>query len=239
MEEITKTKKWHQKWWGILIVLVLLLGLFLGVNFAWQFWQEYQDLQSGLPAFSELEQQTELTGVVNINGNYVIIPTVDDDPYLGPEDAKVTVISFQSFECPYCQQEFPIYRKIMEKYKDRVKFVWRDFEYPATIPAMAGECAEDQGKFWELHDKMFGNQANITEDNVKLWASDLGMNMIGFENCLYSEKHKWEVEKDFQDGQYAGVVGTPSFFVNGYKIQGTVSEEAWTNLLDHLLNLTN
>ncbi len=240
MEE-TYQKKWYQKWWGI-ILLIILVGLFVaGLVFGWQVLSNYQMLQQGLPALSELQTNQNISGVVNVNGEYIIVPTIDDDPSLGPKDAAVTVISFQDFQCPYCQEQFSAWRETINKYQDRVLFVFRDFAPPPSFhplsqtAALAAECAHDQNKFWEMHDLIFTRADQLSADNLKVWASQIGLDMAIFNHCFTTEKHSGEIQKDLQDAQYGGVSGTPTFFINGYRISGVISAEAWSKILDYLL----
>lgn len=238
-----KQKKWYQKWWGMLLIIFLVIVIFLACAFAYQFYISYQSIQKGIPNFENINGQTKLSGVVNVNGQYVIIPKADNDPDYGMLDAKVEVIAFEDFQCPYCQQEFTIFRQIMEEYKDRVHFVFRDYAYPPEVhdmaqsAAIAAECADDQGKFWEMHDKIFGLQEQLNVYNLKIWAGQIGLDTEIFNACLDSQKYLSEVEADFRDGQYAGVAGTPTFFINGYRIQGTITKELWEKILDYVLSL--
>ena len=170
-------------------------------------------------------------------------PTVDvsadDDPVLGSADAPVTIIEFSDFQCPFCKrfadQAWP---QIYEEYikTGKVKVVFRDFPLGFHDKAQkaheATECADDQGKFWEMHDLMFANQASISEDNYKKWAGDLGLDTTEFASCLDSGKHAQEVKDDFADGQAAGVSGTPSFFINGKKLVGAHPFATFKQVID-------
>lgn len=235
-------KKWYQKWWGILIIIFLMIVLGLVISFGIKVWQEYQGITQSGVNLGQFAEDRELSGVVEQDGEYYIIPEADDDPNMGPEDANVTVISFQDFECPYCAKAFPAYRATMERYKDRVRFVFRDHAYPPSIhpyaesAAMAAECADDQNKFWEFHDKIFLNQEQLSTTNLKVWAAELGLDVEIFNDCLDSERYRYEIEKDITEGQYGGVQGTPTFFINGHRVQGTLSEEVWSKILDYFLN---
>ena len=160
---------------------------------------------------------------------------VDDDPQLGKADAKVTIIEFGDYQCPLCRAFWrDTLPRIKKEYVDtgRVRIVFRDFPiqdiHPeATVTAMAGECAEDQGKFWEFHDKAFREQDRRGRDivrykvaDVKRWAMDIGLEAAAFNECLDSERHKAEVEKDYKDGADIGMTGTPVFFINGRAVVG-------------------
>ena len=145
-------------------------------------------------------------------------------PVKGDENAPVTIIEFSDYQCPACrgynQEIFP---KIEEEYINtgKAKYYFRDFPLSyhqyAQKAAEASRCANDQGKFWEYHSKVFESQETLSEDNLKKWATDLGMDKAKFNDCLDTGKFEEAVKKDFTDGQTAGVQGTPSFFVNGIK----------------------
>lgn len=172
--------------------------------------------------------------------------SVDDDAFIGDEKAKVTVVEFSDFQCPFCRSFWSgAYQQIKKEYIDtgKVKFVYRDyplqFHPAAQASAEATECAQEQGKFWEMHDKIFQEQAKqgtgtVTYGVVELkkWASQIGLNPAKFNECLDSGKHKSEVEKDTADGLSYGVSGTPTIFVNGYPIVGAQPFAVFKALID-------
>lgn len=159
--------------------------------------------------------------------------SLDDDPVLGNPNAPLTIVEFSDFQCPFCAkfhaQTLPL---INENYikTGKVKFVYRDFPitgiHPNALPAaLASECADDQGKFWQYHDLIFENQKNwqnleiIQSTNVfKKYAIDLGLDSSEFDSCLDSGKYLQEIQKDLDDGRAYGVTGTPGFFVGNEKI---------------------
>lgn len=165
----------------------------------------------------------------------IVPPTADDDAFLGSADAPVTIIEFSDFQCPFCRK---LWRDVLPQLKKdyidtgKVKFVYRD--YPLTGlhemaqgSAEAAECADDQGKFWDMHDKMFAEQEKkgagtiaYTIIDLKKWAGQIGLNQSQFNDCLDTEKYKSEVEKDLADGTASGVRGTPAIFINGKLISG-------------------
>lgn len=152
--------------------------------------------------------------------------SVDDDPGWGPEDAPVTIIEFSDFQCPFCSRFFTqAYPQIKQAYEGKVRFVYRDFPLAsihenAQKAAEAGECADDQGKFWDYHDMMFSNPTALDVTSLKGYASQLGLDSGAFDQCLDSGKYTEEVQKDYQDGISYGVTGTPAFFVNGLLVVG-------------------
>lgn len=154
----------------------------------------------------------------------------DDDPVLGNPDAPVTIVEFGDFQCPYCAQFFrTTEQELIEKYikTGKARLIYRDFPLNgihehAQKAAEASECADEQGNFWAYHDLLYTRQASLGMENFKLWAKEIGLNSEQFNSCLDSGKYSGEVLKDFQDGQAAGVTGTPASFVNGKSVSGAV-----------------
>lgn len=169
--------------------------------------------------------------------------SADDDPFLGDENAPITIIEFSDFQCPYCGKfDEDTLPELKEKYIDtgKIKFIYRDypleFHQYAQKAAEASECAHEQDKYWEYHDILFKNQNDLTVDDLKKYAADLKLDTNKFNECLDSSKYKEEVEKDFNDGQSYGVSGTPAFFVNGILISGAQPFSAFEEIIEQELN---
>lgn len=188
-------------------------------------------------------------GTANIKGEKVDV-SVDDDPMLGNPKAKITLVEFSDFQCPFCRSFWGgAFQQIKKEYIDtgKVKFVYRDFPlsfHPGAQPASEGaECADDQGKFWEFHDKIFGEQAKqgggtiqFSENDVREWASGVsGLDMNKWNECFNSNKYQQEVKKDFDDGSKYGVSGTPTVFINGKPVVGAQPFSAFKAEIDKLL----
>ena len=142
----------------------------------------------------------------------------------GDPNAAVTIIEYSDFECPYCGTVEPTIRQIVGDYAGRVKLYFR--HYPLSIhkyaqkASEAAECAGDQGKFWEMHDKMFANQEALDVASLKSYAAAVGVNVDKFASCLSSGMKAAAVKADLAEGQSKGVEGTPSFFINGKLLVG-------------------
>ena len=177
----------------------------------------------------------------------IVDVSADDDPFMGDKNAPVTIIEFSDFQCPFCRRFWSdTLSQIKTQYIDtgKVKLVYRDFPldsiHPGAKPAAeAAECAEDQGKFWEMHDKIFEEQNKQGQGTVqfgvtdlKNWAGELGLDQDKFDSCLDDGKYADEVAKDFQDGAQAGVQGTPSFFINGKQLSGAQPFAAFQQAID-------
>ncbi len=173
----------------------------------------------------------------SVSGDHI---TSTDDPYAGAVDAQVVVVEFADFQCPFCFQAFPVVSEIKSHYGDRIKFIYRDFPisdvHPDAEPAAeAGECAHEQGKFWEMHDKLFINQSDLSTTALKRYAMEIGLNQNRFDRCLDSNSYAAEIQEDFNDGLLSGVDGTPTFFINGREFQGTVVFQDFERIIDGLL----
>src|SRR5438874_6846028 len=133
-------------------------------------------------------------------------------PSRGPAKAPVTIVEFSDFQCPFCGREVPVIERIMKEYDGKVRLVFRhyplDFHQFAAKAAEAGACAADQGKFWELHDKMFGNQNKLAVEDLKGYAKSVGVDPVKFDKCLDSGEKKPLVDEDQKAGNDAGVNGT-------------------------------
>ncbi len=164
---------------------------------------------------------------------------VDDDPAKGSEKAPVTIVEFSDYQCPYCSRAEAVVKQILENYKDKVRFVYRDFPLPmhpqASKASEAAQCARDQGKFWEYHDALYADQSKLAPADLQATAERLGLKAEAFRTCLESGKYAEEVSKDLADGQKAGVSSTPSFFVNGIPVTGAREYSAFAEVIDREL----
>jgi len=159
-----------------------------------------------------------------------------DDPIYGSPDAPVIIVEFSDFQCPYCSRVNPTMEQVKSTYGDKVAIVFRDFPLPmhkeAPKAGEAAQCANDQGKFWEYHDKLFANQRALKDENLKAYAVELGLEVAAFDSCLDSGKYTAEVEEDKKAGAAVGVAGTPAFFVNGQFLNGARPFDSFKELID-------
>jgi protein-disulfide isomerase len=154
----------------------------------------------------------------------------------GPATAPVTIVEFSDFQCPFCSKLLPILEQVKTKYGDKVRIVFRQFPLPihpnAQKAAEASLCANEQGKFWEMHDAMFKNQQELAVDNLKSKAATIGLKAEQFNSCIDSGKFAAQIKVDEDEGIAAGVSGTPAMFVNGRFINGLVSLDQVTQVVD-------
>ncbi len=166
----------------------------------------------------------------------------DDDPTAGNPNAQIVIVEFADFQCPFCFQAFPIVHQLINTYGDQIKFVYRDFPISNSHPyaqkaAEAGECAQAQGRFWEMHDKMFQNQADLSVAALKEYAAEIGLDTQNFDECLDGGSFATEVAQDFSDGVAAGVIGTPTFFINGRPFTGAITYDNFASIIEQLIDL--
>ena len=178
-------------------------------------------------------------------GRYFDLPGADDDPSLGDENAPLTLIEFSDFQCPFCKKfHDKILPEIRRDFIDTglVRLVYRDFplmEYPthsmAERAAEAAECAHEQGKFWEYHDKIFEKPRQITDSILKIYVNELDLDAYEFELCTTSRKYRGEVQKDFDDGKNF-ISGTPTIFINDLSISGSHPYETYKQVIESELS---
>lgn len=220
----------------VTLLIFLILLVLAGIIFLAQVLYYVKQIKSGeMPPLETAGEQKDIAAIVLSNELLT-----EDDPSFGPKDAKVHIVEFGDFQCPYCKEAFPIVKKILSEYGNRIHLVFRDFPlldmHPEALKAAeATECAQEQGKFWQLHDKIFQNQDRLSDSNLKLWARQLGLEPGKFNSCLDSGKYYDEVLEDLEAGIKAGVTGTPTFFINGYKVPGIISEENFKRIIMELL----
>ena len=162
---------------------------------------------------------------------------LEGKPSTGPKDAPVTLIEFSDFHCPFCKRVGPTIDKLVENYPKKIRRVWRhfplSFHQGADRTHEASQCAADQGRFWEYHDKVFENQEVLSGGDAALnrLADEAGLKRKKFEECLASGKYKGTIQNDVSAGEAAGVRGTPAFFINGQLVSGAQPYENFEKIV--------
>ncbi len=171
----------------------------------------------------------------NILDDAVTIPT-KGAPVTGAQNARVTLVEFSDFQCPYCAQAFQNLKAVLQAYPNEVRLVFKQFPLDthsqAQGAAIAALAANKQGKFWELHDRMFMNRTNLSRPAIVGLAGGLGMDMKQFQADLDSPDLAKAVQKDLNDGLEAGVMGTPTLFIDGQKYNGMITLQNLKPILD-------
>ncbi|TRZ55421.1 hypothetical protein D4Q76_00525 [archaeon] len=159
--------------------------------------------------------------------------------FLGSANAKVVVVEYSDFQCPACGAAEPTVEQIIHTYGNQIKFVYKNFPLSghqyAQKAAEAAECAGAQGKFWEMHGRLFANQQALRITDLKNYAQQFGLNATDFNSCLDSGAAAANVKADFNEGLAQKVSGTPAFFVNGRLIEGAQPFEEFKTVIDQEL----
>lgn len=236
-------KPWHKRWWGVPVIILSAMILFFLTASAFYLIGEIRNAKLGLNKtdFKLSGQQYDAAS--------------GDHYWLGSSKAKITVVEFGDFACPFTEQAFPTIRELSVKYKNDIKFIWRDYpvvtDYSANL-ALAARCAGEQGLFWLMHDKLFQNQAaivalasqtdqadtgqKVTEQLVAT-ANQIGANTAKFKDCLNKQKYLPQIQQDLTDGHAFGIIagsegGTPTYFINGYKIPGDIPRDTFIKIIE-------
>ena len=156
----------------------------------------------------------------------VSIPTTGS-PSTGPQNARITLVEFSDFQCPYCAAVVPEIQALLKAYPTQIKLIFKeyplDFHSQADLAAAAAIAAHKQGKFWAMHDAMFANRNDLSRKNILDLAKKNGIDLNRFERDIDSTEVRETVVRDIQDGDRAGVEGTPTMFVNGQRYNGPIA----------------
>jgi protein-disulfide isomerase len=162
----------------------------------------------------------------------------DRDHTQGPADARVTLVEYGDYECPYCGAAYPIVKEVQQRMEDRLQFVFRNFPITTSHPhaeqaAEAAEAAASQGTFWEMHDLLYENQKKLRDEDLRGYAVQLGLDLDTFDRELAEHVHAARVREDFMSGVRSGVNGTPTFYVNGERHDDSYQLETLLAALEH------
>lgn len=221
---------------GLQLVLLLVFG--------WQIIDIKQQLGGGSASAKVIARNTQPTPAGDTGAAAVADIVVTADEHMqGGDNAKVTIVEYSDFECPFCGRAYPTVNQVMETYGEDVRLVYRHFPLNSIHPqaqkaAEASECAADQGKFWEFHDKVFENQELLSggATQLKKWAGELGLNASKFASCLDSGEKADIVQAGLDSGSAAGVTGTPAFFINGVALVGAQPFSSFQQVIDEQLS---
>lgn len=243
---ILPTKKpWYKTGRGVglfffLSILIVTIFIFIGFfgYYAWQI--KYGDIRQIEQAFEDSKFSVASNLANNINSTKIIIEDWPRyihafNPTSGELGAPVTIIVFIDFQCPYSQEAYPVFKIVSEKYADIVKVVFKhlsvnDIHPEAMQAADAATCAQAQGRFWDYYDKLF-MAPSLDTDTLVLEANDLGLHMEDFVACLDGEAYREQINTDSLDAVSMGVRGTPTYFVNGLKVEGAITADEWDRII--------
>lgn len=194
---------------------------------------------------------TALSGLIAGGGQgepqEMVIPEmselVDNDPFIGPEDAPIVMVEFSDFNCGYCKRFHDTTLKpLLEQYDGQIRFVYRDFAIlgdTSVTSAVASECAHEQDRFWEYHDLLFAHQGEFGRDKLIEYADLIGLDIEQFTVCYDEQETLEDVSFDSATAQQMGIGGTPGFVINGQFVSGAQPLEVFTQIIDEQLALTD
>lgn len=231
----------------LLVILLIIAAFLIGVLVTKVQYLEKGQTAATNPAPAQQAAQQPQQGLTD--GQKVTIGN-GHFPALGKEDAKVTIVEFADFRCPFCENFFTQTEpQIIKDYVDtgKAKLYFRQFAFlgdASVVAANAAECANEQGKFWDYYNYLYKNQPSESDtsmyntDTLTQSATNLGMNGDQFRSCLSSKKYNANVSKDLSEGQTAGVSGTPTIFINGIAVVGAQPYSAFKTIIDQELAKT-
>jgi protein-disulfide isomerase len=163
-----------------------------------------------------------------------------DGPSKGPSGARITIVEFSDFQCPYCQRSLATIQQVLAKYPSDVRLVYRHLPLDRIHPhargaAEASACADEQGLFWDYHDKLFQNNRALAKEDLLRYASETGLDAPRFQACVEERRFKDKVEADLQAARAVGITGTPAFVVNGVLLSGAQPPEEFYEIIDAAL----
>ncbi len=217
---------------GIFLALVILFLAKVGYTY-------FQIMRGNAPlptSFSGISVDSKIASMPPADAALQKALATYDDPDMGnAANPILTIVEFADFGCPYSKEANYI-PQLLSSFTDRVRFVYRDFPvlelHPtAALAGEAGECAQEQKRFFDYADKVFRNQNDISDAALRRYAREIGLNPVTFDECLDSHRYKAEVEQDRTDGIAAGVRGTPTFFINGQRIEGAIPQKIFERII--------
>lgn len=228
----------------VLATVLVVLGIVAALAFAWRVAHFSRLIRSGELRPSDLAFLSRYTpgALASLPANPAAAKDVEDPsaPALGGDGAKLTIVEFADFQCPYSKESSAVMRALAAKYGESIRYEYREFPldeiHPdAFLASVAAECAHAQGKFWEYHDKLYLSTSDLGEARLKAVAREVNLDAGAFDRCLAGQKTLSAVEEDLRVGLEAGVRGTPTFFLNGAIVPGSIPEDVLVRLIDQAL----
>lgn len=240
---LSRLRGWRLAEWIFVFFVVSILGWF-----CYSIIHYYLAIRSGVS--NPLLDQRLQSSIASQIANHKVTPEdlvrlqPPSAPAFGNPEAKLVVVEFIDFSCPYSLDSFSAVREIMQRYQDRIYFIARDFPvdeiHPrATSAALAARCAHEQGRYWPYHDKLFTNQTRHEDADLLRYAEELDLNTESFEVCLTDRRYADRLQTELADGLRAGVEGTPTFFFNGIKVQGALNVQTLEFIIKTFLKQPN
>jgi protein-disulfide isomerase len=225
--------------WGMITLFALIIGWF-----GYYLIRYYRAIRSGdsNPLLDQRLEASLSSAMANqkVTEEDLLRLQPTSAPALGNPAAKLVIVEFLDFGCPYCRDSFPAVRELIQRYQDQIYFIARDFPvdslHPrATAAALAARCAHEQGLYWPYHDKLFATQDQQQDEDLRRYAQEVGLNVPSFDQCYKEKRYQDRIQGEIADGLRAGVEGTPTFFFNGIRIQGALDGKTLEFLIKKFL----
>ena len=240
-------KTWYKRWWGRLLIVLIIVLIIAMIYLLFLIINNIRHIQRGdirIPATGQWISESQFRE----NQKETAERLTEDDPWLGAVEPIINVVVYESFGCPYCKENQVDIKQLLQQFSAVVRLIVKDFPNEGTHPNvmnahLAAACANEQGKYWEYRDVLYDNQAteetpeNFSKDNLKKLAKSTGLNMQQFNKCLDEDKYDQEIRQDFAGGVQIGVVGTPTYLINGNLIPGEIKFDIWQKIVAYILNV--
>jgi len=212
-------------------------------NFAKQGDRKLEDLRDQIESYLTGRRSAEVPRRLRERAKVEVLLTAPrydvaaEGPSKGPADARITIVEFSDFQCPYCQRALATVDEVLAKYPEDVRLVYRHLPLDRIHPnargaAEAAACAEEQGQFWAYHDRLFQNNRALGKEDLLRYATDAGLDATRFQACFDERRFKDKVEADLQAARAVGISGTPAFVVNGILLSGAQPAEEFYKVID-------
>jgi protein-disulfide isomerase len=233
-DETVTFKRSH--FYAVMVVFAFAVGILVGYM-AWGRSATTQQVAAAPAQAAAAQAAGNTANTTNSAYTRYDIPT-DGFPSLGPADAPITLVEFSDYQCPYCKRwNDEVYQPLLAAYPGQIRLVYRQFPLTSIHPdamsaAVASMCAEDQGSFWQFHDKLFSDEYGLGRDAYTKYATDLGLDTSAFETCLDSGKFDDFLQKDMDFSMNLGIRSTPTFFINGLAVVGAQPIDVFKQVID-------
>lgn len=229
-----KLLPWYKKWWGVLLLILAgILLILLTISSLYVVSRAKEIIAEQNQGVTEQDYKNYAQMIKGDGTNFS----------MGTSTPQATIVEFGDFACPYSKQSYLAIKQVVADYPGKVRVVWRDYlrNQDSIDLAVAARCAGAQGKFWEMHDKLFEDQQNLTTaDEARMnrlvaLAVSLGLNDTAFATCLSNRDDLAKIKKDYEDGNNLAIIGTPTWFVNNYPISGALTLDKFKELLSGII----
>lgn len=221
----TLKKPWHKRPWIILLFAFLTILLIFFIASVFYIFDQAKTFSRARQQITAGTRYEKTEG----EGNY----------WFGSAKPKLTIVEFADFTCRYSKESYPIFKEIRTKFNRDIRIIYRDFPFTAeeSLPlALAARCAGEQGLFWPMHDKLFENQGKVSkQEEMVALASQIGADSAKFSSCVASQKYLPQIKKNIDDAEKFGIQGTPTWFFNGYKVEGSMPKEVMQKIVDEFI----